>query len=437
MACVRKRRGKYVVDWRDGAGIRHWKTFDKKTEADAHRDKVGPEARHRLRPTVPANITTKDYAEHWKQVIAHSVKPRTLHRYAEVLAQHIFPRFGQIAVQRLDRGQIKLLLVEKLNEGLEKRTVRNIQAVLRAMLNAAIDDGLLASNPAAKLGRTLKLTVSKATRQEEIKALTKEQRQVFLTTAFHETPRYYPLFFVLAGTGMRLGEALALQVDDVDLHAKTIRITRAFSEDGELDTPKSGHGRTVEISQPLADMLAKQEITRKQDALKYGWTELPSWLFLSKTGTPLDARNVRRSMQSILKRAKLPLHLSPHCLRHTYASILLAEGVSPVYVQEQLGHATIELTVSTYGRWLKKKAPGALDRLDTMQQESKVAIPCGSKVVADGLQIQELETARKPQGRELFSERLVPPIRIERTTRGLGISERGLLKSLLLGQSPL
>jgi len=76
----------------------------------------------------------------------------------------------------------------------------------------------------------------------------------------------------------------------------------------------------------------------------------------------------RRAMLSLLKKAKLPLHFTPHCLRHTYASILLAEGVSPVYVQEQLGHATIELTVSTYGRWLKKKAPGALDRLRWIKQ---------------------------------------------------------------------
>src|SRR5262250_2871224 len=86
----------------------------------------------------------------------------------------------------------------------------------------------------------------------------------------------------------------------------------------------------------------------------------------------------RRAMLSLLKKAKLPQHFTPHCLRHTYASILLADGVSPVYVQEQLGHATIELTVSTYGRWLKKKAPGALDRLDPM-----VATPSGSKVVAE------------------------------------------------------
>ncbi len=121
-------------------------------------------------------------------------------------------------------------------------------------------------------------------------------------------------------------------------------------------------------------------MTRKQDKLKYGWAELPSWLFVTKEGTPVDPANVRRAMLRVLKAAKLPLHFTPHCLRHTYASILLADGVSPVYVQEQLGHATIELTVSTYGRWLKKKAPGALDRLDS------VAVPqSGSKVVAEAV----------------------------------------------------
>lgn len=93
----------------------------------------------------------------------------------------------------------------------------------------------------------------------------------------------------------------------------------------------------------------RHELLRRQEKLKYRWTELAAWLFMTKAGTPLDSANVRRAVQSLLKKAKLPLHFTPHCLRHTYASILLADGVSPVYVQEQLGHATIELTVSTYG----------------------------------------------------------------------------------------
>ena len=163
---------------------------------------------------------------------------------------------------------------------------------------------------------------------------------------------------------MRLGEGLALQSEDLDCSTKTIRIARAFPEDGELDTQKSGHGRTVDISQSLADTLTAHELTRKQDKLKYGWAELPPWMFVTKTGMLVDPANVRRAMLRIMKATKLPLHFTPHGLRHTYASILLADGVSPVYVQEQLGHATIELTVSTYGRWLKKKAPGTLDRLD-------------------------------------------------------------------------
>ena len=384
MACVRKRRGKYVVDWRDGAGVRHWKTFDKKTDADAHRDKVGPEARQRVTPTVPVSSTVEAYAEHWKRLIQKTVKPRTLARYSEILTLHLLPRFGKVRVRDLNRGHIKLFLAGKLETDLRKRTVRNIQAVLRTMVNAAIEDGLLVSNPAANLGKTLKLAVSKSTVQEDVKAMTKEQRSVFLATAYREAPRYYPLFFVLAGTGMRLGEALALQAEDVDLHAQTIRIARAFSEDGKLDTPKSGHGRTVDMSQSLAMALSGHDMGRKQEKLKQGWKELQPWLFLTKVGTSIDPANVRAAMRRILKTAQLPQHFTPHCLRHTYASILLADGVSPVYVQEQLGHATIELTVSTYGRWLKKKAPGALDRLDSIQSNYVAVQAHGSKVVAGG-----------------------------------------------------
>lgn len=73
---------------------------------------------------------------------------------------------------------------------------------------------------------------------------------------------------------------------------------------------------------------------------------------------PVDPANVRRSMQRILKEAHLPVHFTSHCLRHTYASILLAEGTPAPYVQEQLGHASIELTVSTYGRWRRRKPWG-------------------------------------------------------------------------------
>jgi integrase len=92
----------------------------------------------------------------------------------------------------------------------------------------------------------------------------------------------------------------------------------------------------------------------------------PVWVFPSLEGSPLDRANVEKAFKRALKGGGLPSHFTPHSLRHTFASLMLQDGVSPVYVQELLGHSSIKLTVDTYGRWLRKKAPGAVDRLDDM-----------------------------------------------------------------------
>jgi integrase len=130
-------------------------------------------------------------------------------------------------VQYLDKGTIKGLLAYKLSGGLSRNTVRILHATLRALLAAAVDDGVIPANPAEKLGRQLRLVLPKAVRQEEIKAMTREQRQFFILSAAQETPGYYPLFVTLAGTGMRLGEVLALQWDDVHLEARKISVGRS------------------------------------------------------------------------------------------------------------------------------------------------------------------------------------------------------------------
>jgi integrase len=83
----------------------------------------------------------------------------------------------------------------------------------------------------------------------------------------------------------------------------------------------------------------------------------------------------------VLKAAGLPLHYSPHSLRHTFASLLLQQGESPVYVQRQLGHASIQLTVDCYGGWLPHANKAAVDRLDEAPRarEKPLAVASGSK----------------------------------------------------------
>jgi integrase len=125
------------------------------------------------------------------------------------------------------------------------------------------------------------------------------------------------------------------------------------------------------MSEQLAAVLRRLIVARKAETRKRGWRELPPWVFCSETGTPLNNSNLRRVFRRVLKRAKLPEDFSPHSLRHTFASLLLQQGESPVYVQRQLGHASIKLTVDTYGKWLPMGNKAAVDRLDDREPVAK------------------------------------------------------------------
>jgi integrase len=129
-------------------------------------------------------------------------------------------------------------------------------------------------------------------------------------------------------------------------------------------TTKTGRGRTVDLSRQVLNVLRRLETKPKAEALRRGWGEVPPWLFVNTVGQPLDPVRVRKVMARALRAAGLPGHLTPHCLRHTFASQLLQAGESPAYVQRQLGHASIKLTVDTYGEWLPMGNPTAVDRLD-------------------------------------------------------------------------
>src|SRR5262249_46482696 len=158
MACIRRRRGKWVADYRDGAGIRRWVTCETRKQAEDVLTEGVREARQPTRPVVDSNITLSAYAERWLDLIAPTIKPRTHNGYAQTLRLHLLPILGTTKVRLLQKGRIKSFLAEKLREGkvkkifagtistevrgpLARHSVRIIHATLRAMLNAAVDDG--------------------------------------------------------------------------------------------------------------------------------------------------------------------------------------------------------------------------------------------------------------------------------------------------------
>jgi len=330
-------------------------------------------ARQASRPAVDLNITFGAYAQRWLSIIAAGIKPRTVESYTDNLRLHLLPALGSAKVRDISKGWIKALLAEKLNAKLARNSVRLIHATLRAALNAAVDDDLIPANPARNLGRQLRLVAPVSVRQEQIKAMTRGQLDVFLDTTLRVTPGHYPLFLLMARTGVRIGEAIALQWPDINLDDREIRVERGFSA-RQIETPKTGHGRTVDMSQQLARVLRRLQVDRKSETLRRGWPEVPPWVFCNAAGKPLDSSRVRRNFRRVLRPAGLPGHFHPHCLRHTFSSLLLQQGVSPAYVQRQLGHASIKLTVDTYGKWLPMGNKGAVDGLDSAS---------GSKMVAE------------------------------------------------------
>ncbi len=145
---------------------------------------------------------------------------------------------------------------------------------------------------------------------------------------------------------------------------RQIHVERALSA-GQLETPKDGHTRVVDMSQQLAQALLHLERERKAETLRRGWREMPHWVFCTTAGTPLDESKVRKVFARILWRAELP-HFRVYDLRHTFATHLLARGVPITYVSAQLGHADATTTLRWYARWMPSPqgSQRAVDVLD-------------------------------------------------------------------------
>ena len=305
------------------------------------------------------DVTFGHYAKTWiENTVPATCKRISISDYTGILKNHVLPDLEKTPVTDINKAVVKKLLQKKLKEGYAASTATHIKNAISGVLELAVDDNKISSNPAQIIRKLIRSKVKKY----HIDPLTREETKLLLETCLTNYPKHYPMLLTLCRTGMRLGEVIALQWGDIDFNNRFIIVRRSRSK-SHTSTPKNDKYRNVDMSRQLTECLSKLKIKRKEEYLAKG-EDVPEWIFISEIGTPLIEGHWReRVFKKILEKAKMR-QIRIHDIRHTYASQLIQDNRSLAYIKDQLGHHSIQVTVDIYGHLVPGANKEVVDSLD-------------------------------------------------------------------------
>jgi len=332
---------------------------------------LGPE------PAVP---TFAAYTDTWLAQAEARMRPGSLDQVRTHL-KRVLPVLGSLPLTAIMRQTIRDLVGTVQAGGsrrtkgkpITRRTVQRVMTIVSVILGQALEDGLIPSNPGARLGKLLPPTMPDA--EADIEVFTHRDLASLLAVAERDFPEAFPFVLTLARAGLRLGEAVGLEWRDVDLSRRELLIRRSVRK-GRVSLPKNGKTRRVDMSPQLTACLSSLKSLQAVEAALKG-VPAPERCF---PGQADDDHWRTYVWTPILSRAGLR-YRKPHTLRHTYASLLLERRESLHYVQQQLGHHSPAFTLTVYGHLIPREGRRAVDALD--------------------LPPEPHESARQPQASEL------------------------------------
>ena len=305
--------------------------------------------------------TFKEYAEIWlKADVPALCKKSTGENYRGFLNKHILPVFGNLKVTDISRGKVKNFLLEMVGSGYSRSYAGQFKNVISSVLNKAVDDEVIQANPALQLGKNfLKIKDHKDT----INTLTSEGLKQLLDTVERHFSGDYPLFLLLARSGLRIGEALALKWNDIDFNDRSIEVCRGFYRN-RITKPKNGKTRLVDMSLQLTKTLKAHELNCKKKGLALGLGDLPEYVFTNKHGRLINLYEWRKQIfYKAIKKAGIK-KIRIHDLRHTYATLRISKSDNVADISNQLGHHSVKFTMDTYYHWMPGKKKSEVDGLD-------------------------------------------------------------------------
>lgn len=291
--------------------------------------------------------------EEWRSLNSQRWQPGTQERYQGIIRDFLQP-LHNLPLELVDRVKVKRLLVD-LMKIRSASTVETVHAVISGVFSEAIDLGYTDKNPAYGLLKRILPPKSKRTLKSPDPFNQKDLERL-LEAAWGKLPEPFPLILeTMAMSGMRLGEALAMSCGNLDTRNCQYNVAET-TKLGRFGPPKSGK-RLIDLDETLVEKLEAYIKKLKKDSLVTG--VLPYYLF-----PKITQRMVQRAMERACKAARLRVR-HPHDLRHSYATILLMAHMSPAYVQKQLGHHSISMTVDIYGHWIPGE--GKKDLVQTLR----------------------------------------------------------------------
>ena len=309
------------------------------------------------------DMTFGEWLDFWYQNYSKpKLRPTTQMGYENAMYKHIIPALGKIPLSELGTNDIqqfyaklkkegRLIRTELYGEGVSDRTVRSCHTRIRTALDRAVQDGLIRINPAADCKLPPQNT-------KEMQLLTRDEMQRFLIQSKEEG--YFELFLLELATGLRRGEVLALQWNDLNFDTGELRIERqVYRANGELvvSAPKTKAAlRTIVLPPSVVEVL--REYRQRVDS---------RWMFPSpaKEDSPLDPAACRKRLQITLEHAGCK-RVRFHDLRHLFVTTALESGMDVKTLSAIIGHVSAKTTLNTY-----------IHVTDTMRQTAAAKIDRG------------------------------------------------------------
>lgn len=298
--------------------------------------------------TVSPNITFGRWSEEWLETYK---KPTVTNGWFKdiqgVLKNHLLPYLGELQLCKMRPVHIQNC-INKMS-GKSYSLVHKAVVILRDILERAVENGLVTTNPAKTI------TMPKTTKGER-RSLTTDEKERLLAT-LQDSP-YGSFFGIMLACGLRVGEAMALSWFNVDLKNKTISITQAVeNHSNNIKEPKTKAGyRTIPIPDWYISYLQKPKTSQ--------------FVFTNTKNRMITDDVMRRAWHRIAEQAMLPPEITPYYLRHTYATALAEKGVDMKTAQYLLGHSDIAVTAKVYTHVTDNMIEFARNRINNQNIES-------------------------------------------------------------------